>query len=581
VFRIRKITNPFLEGNRQVVERIKEIIRQQFPDILISQVEDIAHQMINPVRKKFHTSLVIADDFRGNIRGFALLMYMSDLKFCYLDFLAVTPGQPTSGVGGSIYERVRDEASALGTIGLFYECLPDDPALCHNQSVLKQNIKRLAFYERYGAYPIINTLYETPVKETDDCPPYLVYDDLGRNRPLKAAVLKKIFKAILIRKYADLCPADYTRMVVNSVREDPVKLRTPKYVKKDHLISPIGSNDIKIQLFVNVKHEIHHVREVGYVESPVRVKNILNEISSLGIIKEMQIKEYPDSFIYEVHDHDYIKYFKTVCMNMAPGKSVYPYVFPIRNNARPPKELSVRAGYYCIDTFTPLNKNAYLAARWGVNCALTAADSILAGSHMAYVLTRPPGHHAERFVFGGFCYFNNAAIAANYLSKYGNVAILDIDYHHGNGQQQIFYERNDVLTISIHGHPSFAYPYFSGFSEEKGKDKGLGFNFNFPLKEVITGEEYRATLRKALILIRKFKPDFLIVPLGLDTAKGDPTGTWTLNARDFSINGKMIAELRLPTIFIQEGGYRYRFIGINARNLFTGFYEEYTSDKKI
>jgi acetoin utilization deacetylase AcuC-like enzyme len=329
-------------------------------------------------------------------------------------------------------------------------------------------------------------------------------------------------------------------------------------------------------LFLNEKHEIHHVKEVGYVESPVRVRSILNEISKLGIINVAQVKEYPDSFIYEAHDQGYVKYFRTVCMNMAPGKSVYPYVFPIRNAARPPKELSVRAGYYCIDTFTPLNYNAFMAARWGVNCSLTAADSIIAGSRMAYVLTRPPGHHAERHVFGGFCYFNNNAIAANYLSKYGNVAILDMDYHHGNGQQQIFYERNDVLTISIHGHPSFAYPYFSGFADEKGKDKGLGYNYNFPMKEELSGEGYRSTLRKALLVIRKFNPEFLIVALGLDTAKGDPTGTWILNAKDFNLNGKMIAELRIPTLFIQEGGYRNKLLGINARNFFTGFYEEYT-----
>jgi acetoin utilization deacetylase AcuC-like enzyme len=236
----------------------------------------------------------------------------------------------------------------------------------------------------------------------------------------------------------------------------------------------------------------------------------------------------------------------------------------------------VRAGYYCIDTFTPLNRNAYLASRWGVNCILSAADSILSGNPIVYVLTRPPGHHAERYVFGGFCYFNNVAIAANYLSKYGRVAILDVDYHHGNGQQQIFFDRADVLTVSIHGHPSFAYPYFSGFKEEKGTGEGYGFNYNFPLKEELNGEEYRNTLRKALFVVKKHKPDFFIIALGLDTAKGDPTGTWSLSAKDFVMNGKMLASLKLPTLFIQEGGYRNRVLGINARSLFRGFYDEYT-----
>ncbi|MBN2863272.1 MAG: histone deacetylase family protein, partial [Bacteroidales bacterium] len=226
------------------------------------------------------------------------------------------------------------------------------------------------------------------------------------------------------------------------------------------------------------------------------------------------------------------------------------------------------------------NMNAYLAARWGVNCSLTAADSILEGHRIAYVLTRPPGHHAERSVFGGFCYFNNVAITANYLCSYGKVAILDIDYHHGNGQQQIFYNRDDVLTVSIHGHPSFAYPYFSGFAEEKGEGPGYGFNFNFPLKEEINGEEYRRTLSRALETIKKFKPVFLIVALGLDTAKGDPTGTWLLGAKDFSINGQMIAGLRMPTLFIQEGGYRNKYLGINARSFFKGFYEKVTEDNR-
>ena len=151
-----------------------------------------------------------------------------------------------------------------------------------------------------------------------------------------------------------------------------------------------------------------------------------------------------------------------------PKKSIYPYVFPTRNPARPPNDETVLAGYYCIDTFTPLNQNAYLAARSAVDCALTAAEKVLEGTDLAYALVRPPGHHAETRTFGGFCYFNNGAIAANLLSRYGRVAILDIDYHHGNGQQEIFYNRADVLTVSIHGHPSFAYPYFSGFRDETG-----------------------------------------------------------------------------------------------------------------
>jgi acetoin utilization deacetylase AcuC-like enzyme len=555
------------------MDRVRSIIRAQFPEIREKIIEDIPEQMTNPVKSKFHSSLIVAEDFRGNIRGFAILLYMADLKICYLDFLAVMPDSPTSGVGGSIYEKLREEAASLKTIGMFFECLTDEPANCNDDALVRQNAKRLAFYERYGAYPIINTSYELPVKKNDDCAPFLLYDNLGTNRYLSARELKKIYRAILDRKYN--CPTEYVKMVVASVKEDPVKLRPPKYFLKEVKNPRLDNQDLRIQLFINSRHAIHHVMEVGYVESPVRVKSILKEIQKLGITVEGKVHEYPEKYILEIHDRRFVKYFKTVCAGLKPGKSVYPYVFPIRNETRPPKDLSVRAGYYCIDTFTPLNLNAYLAARWGVNCSLTAADSILNGNSIAYVLTRPPGHHAERFVFGGFCYFNNAAIAANYLSKYGKVAILDVDYHHGNGQQQIFYERSDVLTISIHGHPSFAYPYFSGFKEERGDGEGRGFNFNFPLKEEINGTEHRKAIEKALAIIRKYKPEYLIVPLGLDTSKGDPTGTWNLVPNDFSLNGKTIGKLALPTIIVQEGGYRNRELGINARQFLKGFYDGY------
>jgi acetoin utilization deacetylase AcuC-like enzyme len=244
----------------------------------------------------------------------------------------------------------------------------------------------------------------------------------------------------------------------------------------------------------------------------------------------------------------------------------------LRNVARPPKELAVRAGYYCIDTFTPLSANAWKAAKGAVDCALTAANLILEGQRLAYALVRPPGHHAERRAFGGFCYFNSAAIAAQLLSDFGNVAMLDIDYHHGNGQQVIFYKRPDVLTVSVHGHPSFAYPYFSGFADETGEGEGSGANLNLPLPEQLDPEEYHVTLAKAIKRIRRFAPRYLVVCLGFDTAKGDPTGSWNLSAKDFEQIGQSIGQLGLPTVLVQEGGYRTRNIGINARHFFTGLW---------
>ena len=261
-----------------------------------------------------------------------------------------------------------------------------------------------------------------------------------------------------------------------------------------------------------------------------------------------------------------------MCKGLAPDHSVYPYVFPVRNRERRPTELPLSAGFYCIDTFTPLNRNAFMAAKRAVDCALTAADAVRKGRRLAYALVRPPGHHAEYGTFGGFCYFSNAGIAAQRLSELGRVAMLDIDYHHGNGEQDLFYERSDVLTISIHGHPRFEYPYFTGFAEEGGGGAGEGFNLNLPMRKAVTGERYRKTLAKACQRIRRFDPMFLVVPLGVDTARNDPTGTWLLSDGDFEENGRMIGALGLPTLVTQEGGYSTAVIGGFVRRFLTGLW---------
>ena len=574
MFRIRKISNPYLKVNIRAIEQVKSLIDKQFDSIEKEKIDLITDQLIDPLKYRFHSMLFVADSYTENIKGFALLLHMPDLHFYYLDYIAVTPGKTSSGVGGALYQRVREEARSVNAKGIFMECLPDDPLLSKNPEILAQNKQRLAFYEKYGARPIINTKYEMPVNPGDDDPPYLVFDALDSKETLSSTYVKQVINAILQRKYSNYCPEKYIQEVVESITDNPVQLRPFKYIKKKkEQVKVEFSAKSSIFLVINDKHDIHHVRDRGYVEAPVRIKSILKEIIPTGIFVEHEANNYPDHFITNVHDSKYVSYFKTVVEKIADGKSVYPYVFPIRNNAKPPKELSVRAGYYCIDTFTPLNKNAYLAARSGVNCSLTAADAILQGRKAAYVLTRPPGHHAEQNVFGGFCYFNNNAIAANYLSKYGKVSILDIDYHHGNGQQQIFYKRSDVLTISIHGHPRFAYPYFSGFNNEKGEGDGLGYNVNFALPETITPEKYQLTLTQAITVIKKFKPDYLVVALGLDTAKGDPTGTWPLRTTDFHANGNIIGSIGLPTLIIQEGGYKTQVLGKNAKAFFSGFYD--------
>ena len=577
MFRIRRILNDRSEADSNAIAQSREILETQFPDLDKAKLDLIPVQLRDSLKFKLQTSLYVAENKAGVVQGFALLMYAPDLHFTYLDFIASKKASASGGIGSALYQRVREESQHLGVKGLFFDCLPDDPALCKSDEHLEQNKARLKFYERLGAFPLYNTEYETTVGPDDDCPPYLVCDFLGKDGTIDKASMQEIIKAILERKYGDFCPAEYTSKVVNSVTDDPVLLRPPVYIKgkirKTNHQDLVLSKD-KIFLVINDQHAIHHVQDRGYVESPVRIDSIMKEIEPTGIFTIKSPEKYSVKHISGVHDKGYLKYFKRVCANLKPGKSIYPYVFPIRNLTRPPVDDSVLAGYYCIDTFTPLNLNAYRAAKRAVDCALTCADSLLDGYKMAYALVRPPGHHAETRVFGGFCYFNSNAIAANYLSRYGKVAILDIDYHHGNGQQEIFYERNDVLTVSIHGHPSFAYPYFSGYSDEKGAKSGYGFNVNIPLKEKIIVEEYRKALAQALKIIQKFSPDYLVIALGLDTSKNDPTGTWSLLANDFRENGRMIGQLGYPTLVVQEGGYRNRVLGINAKNFFNGLYFE-------
>ncbi len=575
MFRIRRIYDDSVPRNQEAIRQIQGILRTQFPSLAQRHIDKIPEQLRNPLKYRFRPTLFVADDLRGNIRGFALLLYAPDLDFAYLDYISTTQKQVGRGVGSALYERVREEALHLKSVGLFFECLPDDPALSHDSEILKQNKARLRFYERYGARPIANTAYETPLKPGGDNPPYLVFDDLGQNAPLRRKQAQSIVRAILDRKYGDLCPAEYSEMVVASFQDDPVQLREPKYTHEEgsHRVSATIPADSRIVLVINDRQAIHHVRERGYVEAPVRIRVIRKELERTDLFNNVKPVHYSEKHIREVHDHHFVDYFKTVCAKVPATKSVYPYVFPIRNARRPPRDLSVRAGYYCIDTFTPLNLNAYLAAQRSVDCALTAADKVLEGFRLAYALVRPPGHHAERKAFGGFCYFNSSSIAANYLSQYGKVAVLDIDYHHGNGTQDIFWERSDVLTVSIHGHPRFAYPYFSGFEEEKGEGQGQGFNHNIPMPETVDGEHYRTALEKALRWVAHHKPKFLVLALGLDTAKGDPTGTFSLFAKDFETNGEMIGRLKLPTVVVQEGGYRTRVLGVNARRFLTGLWK--------
>ena len=583
MFHIRRISDGVRARDREAIGQVQEILKTHFSMVSDEEIEALPALLKNPLKKKLRYLLSVCENFNGRVLGFALGAYAPDLNFYYLDYIAAGKKMTGRGIGGALYQQVRQEARALKAVGVFMECLPDDPALCRDPEMLKQNIARLRFYESFGATPIVNTAYETPIKPEHDCPPYLVFDGLDGPASLDRKNARKIVRAILTRKYGDVVEEDYIEMVVSSFKDDPVCLRPRRKKSAKKAVSPDKTTDRRIALVVNDRHAIHHVHERGYVESPVRIRSIIKELEKTGVFDPLPPKQFSNKALLKVHDPGLVDYLRRVCARVEPNHSIYPYVFPIRNAARPPKELPVRAGYFCIDTFTPLNQNAYQAARRAVECSLTAAESLFSGYDMAYALVRPPGHHAERKVFGGFCYFNSAAVAADHLSRFGHVAVLDVDYHHGNGTQDIFYERDDVLTVSIHGHPSFAYPYFSGFKEEKGEGAGLGYNLNYPLREEVDGPYYAQTLSSALNKIKSYKPMFLVVALGLDVAKGDPTGTWSLTAEDIQNNGRLIGEMGLPTLVVQEGGYRTKTLGKNARYFFTGLLEgrKSTDNKKL
>ncbi len=574
MFRIRRVFDDTLPIDRKAVSEVQEMLRAQFPQIRAEDIKSLPRKLREPQDFTFLYYLFVAEDELGRLRGFGLMSVEPKLKFGFLDYVAAGKRLTGGGVGGALYSRARDECIVRDVHALFLECLPDDPAQCESAEILRANIARLKFYETFNARPIANCEYHRPIKPGDRGFPYLVVDVLGRERPLRRDFVRRAVRNILEQKYAHLCPPAYIDRVVASFRDDPIRPRPPRYVKQEASPAevPVFPRAERIAMVVTDQHEIHHVRERGYVEAPVRISVIKQALLSAGFMEAVPPRTYPDKYIRTVHDSDFVNYLRAVCQNVPEGRSVYPYVFPVRNAARPPKDLAIRAGYYCIDTFTPLNRNAYSAAKRAVDCALTAADLLLAGRRVAYALVRPPGHHAERRTFGGFCYFNNCAVAAEYLSRSGRVALLDVDYHHGNGQQVIFYNRADVLTVSLHGHPQFAYPYFSGFREEIGEGSGRGCNMNIPLPEDLNGDGYLTALRRAAHRIARFKPAFLVVALGLDPAKDDPTGSWSLVARDFERNGRLIGSLKLPTLVVQEGGYRTRTLGINARSFFQGLY---------
>ena len=229
-------------------------------------------------------------------------------------------------------------------------------------------------------------------------------------------------------------------------------------------------------------------------------------------------------------------------------------------------------GRWCFETTTPITEGTYGAARSAVDIALSATTAVLDGQRSAYGLCRPPGHHAPTSLYGGYCFFNNAAVAAHHVASTTGtkVSILDVDYHHGNGTQQIFYGRDDVQYVSLHGDPARAYPYITGFADEQGAGRGAGANLNLPLAAGTDDGEYLRALTRASDAIASFEPALLIVSLGVDTFHNDPISDLAISTEGFRAQGELVAQLALRTVVLQEGGYDVDAIGDNVRQFLLG-----------
>jgi acetoin utilization deacetylase AcuC-like enzyme len=312
------------------------------------------------------------------------------------------------------------------------------------------------------------------------------------------------------------------------------------------------------------------------VEVPDRAERILKELRDrkIGDI----VKPYPFGIdaLKTVHDEGLLDFLAGAYdawegSGRATEVGLIPDTFAMRSLTGIPETLLRRIGYYCFETQTPILSGTWEAAQQAAFCSLTGAELLLAGESCAYALCRPPGHHAGRDLYGGYCYLNNAALAAHRLSETGRVAILDLDYHHGNGSQAIFYDSQDVLFVSIHADPNFEYPYYSGYARETGRGKGEGYTLNLPLPLGCQDDVYLATLKRALGRLIAFDADFLVVSVGGDIFAEDPLSRFEVSDRVFNPMGRWVGEQKKPTLFVQEGGYNLRAIGRCITDVLEGF----------
>lgn len=344
-----------------------------------------------------------------------------------------------------------------------------------------------------------------------------------------------------------------------------------------------------MKIFYSETHRLHYPpfevfyggKRVPYLENPDRIDQILSALKDMNWSEFTTPSDFGLDPIRAVHDANYLNFLAT-CWDewlasdpevaASPSENAFlPSTFALRRTTRKPTTLLGKGGYYMMDLSAGIVAGTYQAALSSTNCALSAAQYTTENSSSTFALCRPPGHHAGKDYAGGYCFINNASVAANWLSSKGKVALLDIDYHAGNGTQDIFYERNDVLTISIHADPEFEYPRYIGFADETGAGAGSGFHKNFPLAAGTGDAQYLSALDEALDLIKKFTPKYLVVSAGMDTFDGDPLGKFKVSRAGFTEIGKRISTLNLPTVIVMEGGYANKVLGENIVALLEQF----------
>jgi acetoin utilization deacetylase AcuC-like enzyme len=332
------------------------------------------------------------------------------------------------------------------------------------------------------------------------------------------------------------------------------------------------------------RHEMHRGRLVPSHEVPARLEHVLEELGRRpqGPLEVPSEPADLDALLARVHDPRYLAFLEGAWdewVALDPGnveRDALPSVWPGRGLRQDivPRNFAARLGQHAFDAGTPLMAGTWRAARSGAACSVAGARALRPEDRDGvFVLTRPPGHHAGADTFGGYCFLNNAALAGQALREAGfeRVGILDVDYHHGNGTQSLFYERSDVFTVSIHGDPATEYPFFLGFADERGSGPGHGCNLNLPLPRGTGFQAWSGALRTGLEALREFDAQALVVPLGVDTFAGDPISGFTLASDDYLEVGRALASLERPTLFVLEGGYAVAEVGVNVVNVLAGF----------